>query len=66
MGYALDKKQRKTLARCDDETRRYTVNAARRIIYQENYAVDSNAVETLLKEQSLVPTSVSAILLCTE
>jgi hypothetical protein len=62
MGYALDRKQRKTLARHDDEARRRKVNAARRIIYNENYAVDSNPVETLLKEQSLVPTSVSLIL----
>ncbi len=59
LGMALDMKQRKTLARVDDETRRRKVDIAREIIYQKNDAVDSNAVEAFLKPQSLVPTSVS-------
>jgi hypothetical protein len=34
---------------------------AREIIYEKDYAVDSQAVENLLKEESLVPTIVSMI-----
>jgi hypothetical protein len=42
----------------DDARRRSTVASARELIYEKNYAVDSQAVEKLLKAQSLVPTSV--------
>lgn len=56
----LDMKQRETLARVDNEDRRWKVNSAREIIYKKNYAVDNDNVETLLQPQSLVPTSVSA------
>jgi hypothetical protein len=62
MGMVLDMKQRKTLARVDDEIRRSKVDSARRIIYQKNFAVDTNAVEELLQPQSLVPTIVSALI----
>jgi hypothetical protein len=55
-----DMKERKTLARIDDEHRRRKIELARDIIYKQNYAVDNDNVEALLKEQSLVPTSVSA------
>jgi hypothetical protein len=51
--------QRESLARVDDEGRKRKVEIARDIIYRQNYAVDSRAVEALLKEQSLVPTFVS-------
>ena len=60
----LDMKQRKTLARVDDETRRHKIDTAREIIYKKNYAVDSKAVQTILREQSLVPTSVSTVVGC--
>jgi hypothetical protein len=60
MGMTLDMKQRETLARVDNEDRRWKVNSAREIIYKKNYAVDNDNVETLLQPQSLVPTSVSA------
>jgi hypothetical protein len=60
MGSPRDRRQRKTLARVDDETRRRKVHTARHIIYGKNYAVDYDGVETLLKEQSLVPTAVRA------
>lgn len=53
-------KQRKALARVDDEARKFKVDAARNIIYNNNYAVDTKAVKDALKSQSLVPTSVSA------
>ena len=54
-----DMKERKTLARVDNEDRRRTVEIAREIIYKKNYAVDNDNVEALLQGQSLVPTSVS-------
>jgi hypothetical protein len=59
MGKVLDMKQRKTLARVDDTTRRSKVGEARDLIYKDNYAVNYDGVEELLKEQSLVPASVS-------
>jgi hypothetical protein len=60
MGMLRDMKQRDTLARVDDEDRRRKVAIAREIIYEKNYAVNNDNVEALLREQSLVPTSVSA------
>jgi hypothetical protein len=59
VGMPQDMMQRETLARVDNEDRRRTVNIAREIIYKKNYAVDTDNVVTLLKPQSLVPTSVS-------
>ncbi|KIM78572.1 hypothetical protein PILCRDRAFT_11038 [Piloderma croceum F 1598] len=56
LGMVQDMKQRKTLARFDDENRRRKVDIAREIIYEKNYAVNSPAVEVILKEQSLVLT----------
>lgn len=56
----LDMRQRTTLARIDNEDRRQKVDSARNIIYNKNYAVDTENVETLLQPQSLVPTSVCA------
>ena len=52
-------KQQETLVHDDDENRRCKVNRAREIIYEKGYAVNSWAVEGILKEQSLVPTLVS-------
>ena len=60
MGMPQDMQQRNTLARVDDEGRRRKVDIAREIIYEKNYAVDNDNVETLLQDHSLVPTSVSA------
>jgi hypothetical protein len=60
MGMRQDMTQRKTLARVDDEDRRQKIDCARKIIYEKNYAVDTENVETLLQPESLVPTSVSA------
>jgi hypothetical protein len=53
--------QRETLRRVDDETRKSKIATARDIIYNKKYAVDTESVESILKEQSLVPTLVSAI-----
>jgi hypothetical protein len=49
-------KDHNRLARVDDETWRRKIDVTREIIYIKNYAVDSDAVETILKAQSLVPT----------
>jgi hypothetical protein len=58
MGKRRDMTQRETLARVDDVSRRNRVASAREIIYEKNYAVDSDPVENLLKVDSLVPTAV--------
>lgn len=59
MGKVQDMKNRKILARVDDEKRRRMIGTARDIIYNKHYAVDSDKVEAILKEHSLVPTVVS-------
>jgi hypothetical protein len=59
LGTILDRKQRKSMARVDDEIRRDKIRTAREIIYQKNYAVDNEHVEAILMGQSLVPTIVS-------
>lgn len=56
----LDRKQRTTKRRIDDNQRKQKVIRARGLIYEKNYAVDSKAVERILQDQSLVPTSVSS------
>lgn len=53
-----DVAQRASLARVDDKQRRSKVSQARKHIYDKNYAVNSEAVEVLLRPQSLVPTAV--------
>jgi len=50
------------LARQDDESRRSKISSARKIIYSQGYAVNSAPVETILKEQSLVPIAASTLL----
>lgn len=64
MGEPRDMVQRKILARTDGVNYRITV--ARAHIYEKNYAVNSTAVERLLKVDSLVPTEVCNILLPAE
>jgi hypothetical protein len=60
MGMVRDMRQRITLSRVDDDAKRRKVEIARDIIYKKNYAIDSPAVEAILKEESLVPSNVSA------
>ena len=50
--------QHHVLSRRDTQERRNKIVAARRIIYEQNYVVDTPQVESLLKEESLVPTKV--------
>ena len=44
--------------RVDDNQRQSKITSARNLIYEKNYAVDSAAIQRLLKEKSLVPTVV--------
>ena len=53
--------QCRTLAQIDNVKRRNCVEMEREKIYEKGYVVDSKAVETLLQEDSLVPTAVCAI-----
>lgn len=59
LGTKLDMKQRQTLARTDDLDRRTRVKEARSIIYDKDYAVNNDASEKLLIDQSLVAIEVS-------
>lgn len=59
LGMLLDWKQHSTLRRLDDAQRRGRVSSAWKLIYENNMAVNSAAVERLLQPDSLVPTSVS-------
>ena len=43
----------------DDKRRQEAVEAARELIYNDGYAVNSAKVEALLSSESLVPTRVS-------
>ena len=61
MGMARDMIQRETMARVDDIHRRTSVNAARRVIYEKNFQVNSTGVENMLQDMSLVPTAASYI-----
>ena len=59
MGTPNDMKRRQLLVRTDDDSRRNKVLRARELIYERNYAVNTPQVEKLLRDQSLVPTTVS-------
>jgi hypothetical protein len=48
-------RQRKTLLRVDDIHRRSHVIAARRVIFDKHYQVNSAAVERILQKESWVP-----------
>jgi hypothetical protein len=61
MGMRRDMAQRKTLARADDVRYRSRITSARKTIYEENNTIDSAGVERMLKEESLVPTTVFVI-----
>lgn len=58
MGTASDRDKRTELARKDDAAYRHSMVTARDIIYNRGYAVDCDAVNKLLGEESLVPTKV--------
>ncbi|KAF8965639.1 hypothetical protein BDZ97DRAFT_2057933 [Flammula alnicola] len=56
VGSSSDMSIRKLTARKDDEDRRERVRAARSLIYDKGYVVNSSHVEDLIKKDSLVPT----------
>lgn len=58
IGTKQDQKQRLALGRADTPSYRAKIANARQLIYGNNLAVDSAAVERLLKPESLVPTEV--------
>jgi hypothetical protein len=60
VGTKRDMRQRITLARVDNLQRQAKITAAREMIYERNWAVDSAPVQRLLKPESLVPTEVSS------
>lgn len=61
LGTANDRRLRETLLRSDNAKRRSEISSARRIIYEENYMVNSAAVEKILKRESLVPNLVISL-----
>lgn len=58
VGTKQDQKQRLALGRADTPSYRAKISNARQLIYGNNLAVDSAAVERLLKPESLVPIEV--------
>lgn len=58
-----DQRQRKTLARVDNLQYRVKISSAREIIYKNNRAVESVAIQRLLKPLSLTPNEVSSLIL---
>ena len=62
LGMSRDMKERDTLARVDDRVRQNKVKSACAHIYGSALGVTSTAVENLLRDQSLVPASVSFVI----
>ena len=50
--------QRRLLSHSDTAHRREKIMSAHKLIYEKHYAVDGMQVEELLKDESLVPTTV--------
>jgi hypothetical protein len=59
MGTAADRRLRITQGRVDSHERQFDITNARRLIYEQNYAVDSKSLSNFLGSKSWVPTSVS-------
>jgi len=59
LGTANDMDIRKNFKREDTTKKSVLIRKARALIYNKGKSVKSNAVESLLKETSLVPTKVS-------
>lgn len=62
MGTKPDALRRERLERKDDDTKRHKVSMARKFIYEQGRNVDSEAVERVLKPESLVPTHVCVLI----
>ena len=61
LGMSRDMKERGILTRVDNRVRQNKIQSARSHIYGSALGVTSTAVENLLKDQSLVPASVSFV-----
>ena len=59
MGTPNDMRRRQQLVRTDDNSQQEKVLCAQELIYERNYAVNTLKIEELLRDQSLVPTTVS-------
>jgi hypothetical protein len=60
MGTPHDLALREEQRRKDDTERRRKIDSARKIIFKQNYSVNTDEVEKLLKPTSLVPSRVSS------
>jgi hypothetical protein len=58
LGSKRDMTQRTSLARVHDGSQKAKISSARDIIYKQGYAVDGQAVDAVLKEESWHPNSV--------
>ncbi len=58
LGTAADRATRASLARSDHVQQEAKIDRARELIYDDGYVVNSDHVDALLQEQSLVPTQV--------
>lgn len=56
MGTPKDMQDRETKARVDNDFQRSNIDIARKIIYEQNYAITNTNTEHILKPKSLVPT----------
>ena len=63
LGTSKDARERDTLTRINNNVRQNKVKSTRAHIYKSGLGVTSAAIEDLLKDQSLVPTSVSCMVL---
>ncbi len=61
VGSTSDRQARTDSARHDSEERQQKVSEARMRIYNDGYVVNSDVVENLLKDDSLVPTEVGVL-----
>jgi hypothetical protein len=64
LGTSADKKLREQLERKDNETWHSLVAEARRLMYDDGYAINGDKVDSILKDISAVPTKVRAFYLC--
>jgi hypothetical protein len=58
MGWKRDLKARQTSKRQDNSAWRKTIDSARALVHEKNYAINSVAVEKFVAESSFVPTRV--------
>ena len=61
LGTKLDANRCKSLQRHDDDDKRYKISLSRKFIYEQGRNVTSEAVEKVLKGESLTPTRVCAL-----